>query len=57
MGGALLIPQLRDDRADRVSRRVEAMTGVEFDFYAKSFKTWFGKDLTPPQIGFPIEYK
>ncbi|ASY65608.1 Glutamine ABC transporter, periplasmic glutamine-binding protein (plasmid) [Sinorhizobium sojae CCBAU 05684] len=35
----------------------EAMTGVEFDFYAKSFKTWFGKDLTPPQIGFPVEYK
>ncbi|MDW9522592.1 transporter substrate-binding domain-containing protein [Sinorhizobium meliloti] len=35
----------------------EAMTGVEFDFYAKSFKTWFGKDLTPPHIGFPIEYK
>ncbi|MGK9285570.1 transporter substrate-binding domain-containing protein [Sinorhizobium meliloti] len=35
----------------------EAMTGVEFDFYAKSFKNWFGKDLTPPQIGFPIEYK
>ena len=35
----------------------EAMTGVEFDCYAKSFKTWFGKDLTPPQIGFPIEYK
>ncbi len=35
----------------------EAMTGVEFDFYAKSFKTWFGKDLTSPQIGFPIEYK
>ncbi|MCG5487751.1 MAG: transporter substrate-binding domain-containing protein, partial [Sinorhizobium meliloti] len=24
----------------------EAMTGVEFDFYANSFKTWFGKDLT-----------
>ncbi|RVI51012.1 transporter substrate-binding domain-containing protein [Sinorhizobium meliloti] len=35
----------------------EAMTGVEFDFYAKSFKTWFSKDLTPPHIGFPIEYK
>lgn len=35
----------------------EAMTGVEFDFYAKSFKTWFGKDLAPPQIGFPVEYK
>lgn len=35
----------------------EAMTGVEFDFYAGSYKTWFGKELTPPQIGFPIEYK
>lgn len=35
----------------------EAMTGVEFDTYAKSFKTWFGKDLPPPQIGFPIEFK
>lgn len=35
----------------------EAMTGVEFDFYAKSFKTWFGKELAPPQIGFPVEYK
>lgn len=35
----------------------EAMTGVDFDFYAKSFKTWFGKDLTPPQIGFPVEFK
>ena len=35
----------------------EAMTGVEFDVYAKSFKTWFGKDLPPPQIGFPVEYR
>ena len=35
----------------------EAMTGVEFNFYADSFKTWFGKDLQPPQIGFPVEYK
>ena len=35
----------------------EAMTGVEFDFYAESYKKWFGKDLTPPQIGFPVEYK
>ncbi len=35
----------------------EAMTGVEFDFYAHSFKTWFGKDLPPPQIGFPVEFK
>jgi len=35
----------------------EAMTGVEFDFYAESFKTWFGVELAPPQIGFPVEYK
>ncbi|MCM5553880.1 transporter substrate-binding domain-containing protein [Pleomorphomonas sp. NRKKF1] len=35
----------------------EAMTGVEFDFYSKSFKTWFGKDLLPPEIGFPVEFK
>lgn len=35
----------------------EAMTGVEFDTYAKSFKTWFGKDLPPPSIGFPVEFK
>lgn len=35
----------------------EAMTGVEFDSYAASFKTWFGVDLAPPQIGFPVEYK
>ncbi len=35
----------------------EAMTGVEFDFYAASYKTWFGKELAPPQIGFPVEYK
>lgn len=35
----------------------EAMTGVEFDFYANSYKTWFGKEIAPPQIGFPVEYK
>lgn len=35
----------------------EAMTGVEFDFYAASFKNWFGQELAPPQIGFPVEYK
>jgi polar amino acid transport system substrate-binding protein len=35
----------------------EAMTGVEFDFYANSFKTWFGVELSPPQIGFPVEFK
>jgi polar amino acid transport system substrate-binding protein len=35
----------------------EAMTGVEFNTYAASFKQWFGADLTPPQIGFPVEFK
>lgn len=35
----------------------EAMTGVEFDFYAASFKQWFGTDLAPPKIGFPVEFK
>ncbi len=35
----------------------EAMTGVEFATYAASFKKWFGVDLKPPRIGFPVEYK
>lgn len=35
----------------------EAMTGVEFNTYAASFEEWFGVQLDPPQIGFPIEYK
>jgi polar amino acid transport system substrate-binding protein len=35
----------------------EAMTGVEFNTYAASFKQWFGVDLAPPQIGFPVEFK
>ena len=35
----------------------EAMTGVEFDTYAASFKKWFGTELAPPAIGFPVEYK
>lgn len=35
----------------------EAMTGVEFPFYAQSFKTWFGVDLPQPQIGFPAEFQ
>jgi hypothetical protein len=33
------------------------MTGVEFGFYAESFKKWLGADLAPPQIGFPVEYQ
>lgn len=35
----------------------EAMTGVEFDAYAASFKTWFGVALEPPRLGFPVEYR
>lgn len=35
----------------------EAMTGVEFGAYSASFKKWFGVELPPPQIGFPVEYK
>lgn len=35
----------------------EAMTGVEFDTYAASFKKWFGVELPQPQIGFPVEFK
>jgi polar amino acid transport system substrate-binding protein len=35
----------------------EAMTGVEFDAYAASFKTWFGVELPPPPLGFPVEFK
>lgn len=35
----------------------EGMTGVEFGTYAASFKKWFGVDLPPPQIGFPVEYQ
>lgn len=35
----------------------QAMTGVEFDFYAESFDKWFGVELSPPQIGFPVEFK
>jgi polar amino acid transport system substrate-binding protein len=35
----------------------EAMTGVEFQTYAASFKTWFVVELAPPKIGFPVEYK
>ena len=35
----------------------EAMTGVEFPTYAASFKNWFGVELAPPHIGFPVEFK
>ena len=31
----------------------EAMSGVDFDTYAASFKKWFGQTLPAPKIGFP----
>lgn len=34
----------------------DAMTGIEFPSYSASFKKWFGEDLPPPAIGFPMEY-
>jgi polar amino acid transport system substrate-binding protein len=34
----------------------EGMVGVDFDTYATAFKEFFGVDLAPPPIGFPVEY-
>lgn len=34
----------------------EGMVGVEFDHYAAAFKRFFGVELAPPPIGFPVEY-
>ena len=33
----------------------EAMTGVEFLSYQASLK-WFGQQIEPPRVGFPVEY-
>jgi len=35
----------------------EAMAGLNFERYAASFQTWFGETLTPPAIGFPLEFR
>jgi polar amino acid transport system substrate-binding protein len=34
----------------------EGMVGVEFAFYADAFRRFFGVELAPPPIGFPVEY-
>ncbi|MFZ6763151.1 MULTISPECIES: transporter substrate-binding domain-containing protein [Acetobacterales] len=34
----------------------EAMTGVDFDYFAASYKKWFGIDLAVPKVGFPNEF-
>jgi len=35
----------------------EAMTGVDFDDYKKSFETWFGESPPEPKVGFPSEMR
>ena len=35
----------------------EAMTGVDFEDYKKSFETWFGETPPAPTIGFPSEMR
>lgn len=35
----------------------EAMTGVDFDDYKKSFETWFGETPPDPKVGFPSEMR
>jgi polar amino acid transport system substrate-binding protein len=35
----------------------EALTGVEFGTYSKSFETWFGVKPPEPMIGFPTELR
>jgi polar amino acid transport system substrate-binding protein len=34
----------------------EAMTGVEFDAYNAAFEQFFGVKLSPPPVGFPVEF-
>jgi len=34
----------------------EAMMGVDFDYFAASYKKWFGIDLPTPKVGFPTEF-
>jgi len=34
----------------------EAMMGVDFDYFAASYKKWFGIDLPTPKVGFPQEF-
>ncbi|MDQ1080307.1 transporter substrate-binding domain-containing protein [Pseudoroseomonas cervicalis] len=34
----------------------EAMMGVDFDYFAASYKKWFGIELPTPKIGYPNEF-
>lgn len=34
----------------------EAMVGLDFPLYRDAFKTYFGVELSPPPVGFPVEF-
>jgi polar amino acid transport system substrate-binding protein len=34
----------------------EAMMGVDFDYFAASYKKWFGIELPTPKVGYPAEF-
>ncbi|MDR4168272.1 ABC transporter substrate-binding protein, partial [Bacillus paranthracis] len=34
----------------------EAMMGVDFDYFAATYKKWFGIELPTPKIGYPNEF-
>jgi polar amino acid transport system substrate-binding protein len=34
----------------------EAMMGVDFDYFAASYRKWFGIELETPKVGFPTEF-
>lgn len=34
----------------------EAMMGVDFEYFAASYKKWFGIELPTPKVGFPTEF-
>ncbi len=35
----------------------QALTGVEFPFYAEVYERWLGEEVPPPQVGYPREYR
>lgn len=35
----------------------QALTGVEFPYYAEVYERWLGDEVPPPQVGFPREYR
>jgi polar amino acid transport system substrate-binding protein len=39
-----------------IIRLSRAMMGVDFDYFAASYKKWFGIELPIPKVGFPQEF-